>query len=192
MTWTDGTRHIDGVVDVFIEGCDSCHGSGGNPGAAGRHRREQRHREPAASERTGAIWRADRPGAATWGARSATSFRRPWTRRATSITALPSELSWGELATTEGLFRRGRHAVPGAYCHGGALSGGLTGHDAGMDDRRRVASGVRHVPRSAAGCLSGPAPNCNFCHPSAVAGAGPAIVGPALHINGVWTSGTTN
>ncbi|MBI5501298.1 MAG: CxxxxCH/CxxCH domain-containing protein [Deltaproteobacteria bacterium] len=181
-SWVDGGRHIDGVVDVRIDGCDSCHGSDGYPAP------------PADLE-----GRSDTSFRGVGAHRSHLALGSPWRRDlacpechlvpSTMDTpghldsAAPAELVWGELATaggTEPAWDGSRCA--NVYCHGASLSGGSgTSPTWTTVDGTQAACGTCHgLPPSTP---HPPAPDCNHCHPS-VAGPGPTIVGPAFHVNG--------
>jgi predicted CxxxxCH...CXXCH cytochrome family protein len=174
--------HINGEVEVAGFDCSGCHGSEGNPApppdtsgnsettavGVGAH---QSHLA------RGADWHADVACAECHVVPPAV------TDEGHVDTALPAELTWGELATSGGAAPDfDGESCEGVYCHGATLSGGsLTAPSWTTVDGTQAVCGTCHGLPPAEG--HPPSGNCSFCHPSVV-DDGRSIIAPALHING--------
>jgi predicted CxxxxCH...CXXCH cytochrome family protein len=182
-SFVDRTLHVDGAVELSAAGCDTCHGSGGNPAppvdlegdSATTARGVGAHRSHVA---TGSTWHRDVPCSECHVVPS--TIDAPGHLDATR----PADLTWGPLATSGG-------AVPafdgtrcsGVYCHGSTLGGGGTIPSPAWTtvDGTQAACGTCHALPPSAPHPS--AANCYFCHP-AVVDSTRAFVDPTLHING--------
>jgi predicted CxxxxCH...CXXCH cytochrome family protein len=100
-------------------------------------------------------------------------------------TPLPAEVTWGALAQTDGAAPSwDGTSCSGVYCHGATLYGGgsNTAPVWTTVDESQAACGTCHgLPPNAPHPATAA---CEACH-SSVAAAGPVIINPDLHINGV-------
>ena len=179
-----GGTHINGRIDVQPAGCDTCHGSNGNPAppraldgsvdttapGVGAHRAhldggairgpidcDQCHVVPAAVDSVGHI--EGDPGAeVTFGALAENAGAAP---------------SFDPVATT----------CANVYCHGATLAGGVVEAPQWtlVDGTQTTCDACHGAPPPAP---HPQAANCNTCHPGTVRANGQIDVAGGLHING--------
>ncbi len=104
--------------------------------------------------------------------------------------ALPAEITWGELAKTEGLdpiWDRENERCFSTYCHGASLSGGSN-----TEPKWTVVDGTQ---ANCGSCHGNPpaAPHpmytdCDRCHPDTVDESGQIILATGRHIDGILDS----
>ncbi len=175
--------HINGVVNVTLPGCESCHGGGGSSapptdlsgGTATTLRTVGAHRNHLRTS--------------SWRAPIACTECHILPARVTSAghldTARPAELTWGTLATSD-------RAAPvwngttcsNTYCHGATLLPGGTNTNPtwARVDGSQAACGTCHgLPPGGTHPMND---RCEACHGDVV-GPGRVIINPARHINGV-------
>ncbi len=179
-TFVDGSKHVDGKVDVS---CNACHGDADSPAppqdlngdvdtaftGVGAHRSHifgnELHAPIACSECHRVPANVDNPGHRD--------------------TPLPAELDFGPLANAENVESSFNGVTCTTYCHGGD---GLTGRGGSLHnpswtivDGTQAACGTCHgVPPPAPHPDVAPT-SCGGCHPF----IGTRPLNPALHINGV-------
>ncbi len=179
-----GGMHINGVVEVGLMTCSSCHGSPDNNappqstegdsatsnvgvGAHQSHLRDGSIRQAIACEQCHVV---------------PTSIEAP----GHLDTPLPAELTWGDLATTADASPTWDSAgatCAETYCHGATLSGGTNKTpDWTVIDGSQAACGTCHgAPPPWPHPSSG---DCASCHPQTMDGSAIDVAG-GFHINGV-------
>ncbi len=182
----DPVRHIDGVLNTRgALGCDSCHGSNGNPAPPtdlqGRSSTSLRSVGAHRTHLGVSTWRADITCAAC--------------HKVPGNISDPShidgtvgvELTWGLLAQQDGASPSFNGSSCTNYCHGQTLAGGSnTTPDWTTVNGTEAVCGSCHS-------LPPPAPhpannNCENCHPTMAAGQ--TITDPSRHIDGIVDVGS--
>jgi len=176
----DPSLHVNGVLDVKPMECDTCHGSGGvfapPTDTAGR----------TATTFTGVGAHRSHLGRSSWHAEIACEechlVPAAFGDAGHMDTALPAELTWGTLATSDA-------AIPvwngttcaGVYCHGATLAEPGTNMEPTWTvvDGTEAACGTCHRNHLGHGTAE-----CWDCHPFTIAPGG-GFANPARHINGV-------
>jgi predicted CxxxxCH...CXXCH cytochrome family protein len=99
-----------------------------------------------------------------------------------SDTALPAELTWGALATSDGATPTWNGTTcSGDYCHGSTLpEGGATPNWTTVDGTEAACGTCHGLPPAG---LHTTNPDCSLCHPNA--GAGQTFTIPGQHIDGI-------
>ena len=185
-----GGRHINGQVEVVDMGCDSCHGSAGNPAP------------PRALDGS-----ADRTHPGVGAHRAHTDggpLRGPLACEACHITpAAPTdpghwddtpgaEVTWGALSQTDGAtpaYDKTTTTCAGGYCHGATLTGGTltTPKWTAIDGAAAVCGACHGLPPAAPhpqGAQIAQPTDCARCHPGTVKPDGTIDVAGGLHIDG--------
>ncbi len=178
-------RHINGVVDLVHElSCTSCHGSDGNPAPPN----DVSGNSDTTARGVGA--HRSHIGPSTWHREVTCSACHlvPGTETEPGHrdSALPAELTWGSLSTTDGaapMFDGATTTCSGVYCHGETL---LPGGSNTTPNWTRVGAdeascGTCHgLPPSAPHPAN---PNCSNCHTTIAADR--SFPDPSTHIDGV-------
>lgn len=184
LTIANRATHIDGVLQVAVGDCSSCHGSAANPAppldTAGQSASSRASVGAHQSHVTGSLG-LSRPVACTECHVVPADPADP----GHIDTRLPAELSWGALATTDGatpVYNAQALTCGGVYCHGSTLSGGahttptwnvVDGSQTTCGSCHGLPPGGTHPQNDA----------CELCH-QPTAGPGHTIADVTTHIDG--------
>ena len=180
-TWTDASRHVDGVVDVIPMTCTTCHGFGTQPAppvdTTGKWATTNRGVGAHASHLGTSDWRKDI--ACTECHVVPTNWKDP----GHLDMATPADVTFGALASSNGSIPSWNGGTCVNYCHGETLNAGgsnITPRWTQVDSTQ-AACGTCHgaPPPSPHPNLS----NCELCH-GMVAGAGGTWTDRTRHVDG--------
>ncbi|MBI4817592.1 MAG: CxxxxCH/CxxCH domain-containing protein [Deltaproteobacteria bacterium] len=175
--------HVDGIVQVTIEGCTGCHGVGDvlNPPVDTQGRSETTFRSVGAHQTHVRGGQGSRPVSCTECHLVPVAVGDP----GHNDTALPAEVTFSGVARADGANAVWTPAGPTctSYCHGATLSGGSH-----VTARWTTVNGSEAACGSCHG-LPPPAPHpagdrCELCH-APTAGVGTTIANPATHVDGI-------